>query len=86
MLQSLFKTRKLMKYFILDPSGKAWTQTKLEADYLGYHWLKLYNDDLTDKGMGMVRPSPTREEFTRLKETWSKTLANLNHHLEEDKF
>ena len=53
MLQSLFKTRKLMKYFILDPSGKAWTQTKLKADYLGYHWLKLYNDDLTDKGMGM---------------------------------
>jgi len=81
-----------MKYFILDPSGKAWTQTKIKADYLSYHWLKLYNDDLTDKGMGMIKPSslnslyPTREEFNRLKETWNKTLTNLDKHLAENQF
>ena len=75
-----------MKYFILDPSGKAWNETKLKADYLSYIWLKLYNDDLTEKGIGMYKPSPTREEFNRLKETWSKTLANLDKHLAEDQF
>ena len=81
-----------MKYFILDPSGKAWTQTKLKADHLGYHWLKLYNDNLTEKGMGMIKPYslnslyPTREEFARLKETCSKTHANLDKYLEEDQF
>ena len=81
-----------MKYFKLDPSGTAWTQTKLKADHLGYHWLKLYNDDLTDKGMGMIKPSslnslyPTREEFNRLNETWKETLANLDKHLAEDNF
>ena len=75
-----------MKYFKLDPSGKAWNETKLNADYLSYHWLKLYNDDLTEKGIGMVKPAPTREEFNRLKETWKETLANLDQHLAEDKF
>jgi len=81
-----------MKYFKLDPSGTAWTHTKLKADHLGYHWLKLYNDDLTDKGMGMIKPSslnslyPTREEFNRLKETWNKTLTNLDKHLAENQF
>ena len=75
-----------MKYFILDPSGRAWIETELRADHLSYHWIKLYNDDSTEKGMGMIKPSPTREEFTRLRKTWKETLENLDKHLEEDKF
>jgi len=75
-----------MKYFILDPSGKAWTQTELRADHLSYRWLEIYNDDLTLKGMGMVRPFATREEFNNLKKTWKETLENLDKHLAEDNF
>ncbi|NQW26292.1 MAG: hypothetical protein HQ474_00150 [Flammeovirgaceae bacterium] len=73
-----------MKYYIL--TGSTWSETELTTDRLSYRWIKLYNDDLSVKGIGMIKPPLNREEFQKLKESWSETLANLNYHLEEDQF
>ena len=51
-------------------------------------WLQAKRKTKRKKAYQVKRENVTleRKEFTRLKDTWRQTLANLDHHLINDKF
>ena len=53
-----------MKTDFYTIKNNVWTKTKLNDKYLSWHWILLYNDDLTEKGIGMY---PTKVDTMKLK-------------------
>ena len=45
------------KYYKLNEQGTEWVLSTLTPDVLSYRWIKLYNDDLSFKGIGMYPKS-----------------------------
>jgi hypothetical protein len=44
-------------YYKLNDQGTKWVLSTLTPDVLSYRWIKLYNDDLSYKGIGMYPKS-----------------------------
>lgn len=44
-------------YYKLNEQGTEWVLSTLTPDVLSYRWIKLYNDDLSYKGIGMYPKS-----------------------------
>jgi hypothetical protein len=44
-----------MKLYVLNIQGTEWVETQLNEVNVSYKWIKLYNDDLTEKGIGMYK-------------------------------
>ena len=42
-------------YYKLNDNGTKWVLSTLTAEVLIYKWIKLYNDDLSYKGIGMYK-------------------------------
>lgn len=42
-------------YYKLNTQGTKWVLSTLNAEVLTYKWIKLYNDDLSYKGIGMYK-------------------------------
>ena len=41
------------KFYELNSNGTKWIPSTLNATNIRWHWITLYNDDLTKKGIGM---------------------------------
>ena len=41
------------KYYLLNEQGTKWILSTLTPNFLSYKWIKLYNEDLSFKGIGM---------------------------------
>ena len=41
------------KYYLLNAQGTKWVLSTLTPNFLSYKWIKLYNEDLSFKGIGM---------------------------------
>ena len=53
-----------MKTDFYTIKNNVWTKTKPNDEHLSWHWILLYNDDLTEKGIGMY---PTKVDTMKLK-------------------
>ena len=67
-----------MKNSILKSTRSEWIKAKRKA--------KRRNNNLVNYDKSKVGPNLDRKEFERLKNTWRKTLANLDYHLINDQF
>jgi len=46
---------KNMKLYVLNAQGTEWVEAQLNEVNISYKWIKLYNDDLSEKGIGMYK-------------------------------
>ena len=44
-----------MKLYVLNAQGTEWVEAQLNEVNISYKWIKLYNEDLTEKGIGMYK-------------------------------